>query len=209
MLVALIFTPALCATMLKPKKQSRTQTGFFGWFNRNFERTNQKYESAVVHVVHRTGRYLLIFGLIVVLMAVFFVRLPKSFLPDEDQGIIFAQVTSPPGATLERTQKSLDQVREYFLTQEKDSVMGVFTVPGFNFAARGQAAGLVFIRMKDWNERPGKENRVQAVAARASRALSKIEDAQAFAFAPPAALELGNATGFDLELLDRANSGPR
>jgi multidrug efflux pump len=206
-LVALIFTPALCATLLRPKKQARTQTGLFGWFNRNFDRANRKYESGVVHVVHRTGRYLLIFALIVVLMAVLFVRIPKSFLPDEDQGIVFAQVTSPPGATLERTQKSLAQIREYFLTQEKEAVMGVFTVPGFSFAARGQASGLVFIRMKDWRERPGKKNRVQAVAARANAALRKISDAQAFAFAPPAALELGNATGFDLELVDLANQG--
>jgi hydrophobe/amphiphile efflux-1 (HAE1) family protein len=206
-LVALIFTPALCATLLRPKKQARTQKGLFGWFNRNFERANQKYEGGVVHVVHRTGRYLLIFALIVVLMAVLFVRIPKSFLPDEDQGIIFAQVTSPPGATLERTQKSLTQVRDYFLTHEKDAVMGVFTVPGFSFAARGQASGLVFIRMKDWRERPGKKNRVQAVAARANAELHKITDAQAFAFAPPAALELGNATGFDLELVDLANQG--
>jgi len=206
-LVALIFTPALCATLLRPKRQARTQKGLFGWFNRNFDRANQKYESGVVHVVHRTGRYLLIFALIVVLMGVLFVRIPKSFLPDEDQGIIFAQVTSPPGATLERTQKSLTQVRDYFLTKEKDAVLGVFTVPGFNFAARGQAAGLVFIRMKDWRERPGKKNRVQAVAARANAELRKITDAQAFAFAPPAALELGNATGFDLELVDLANQG--
>jgi multidrug efflux pump len=206
-LVALIFTPALCATLLRPKRQARTQKGLFGWFNRNFDRANQKYESGVVHVVHRTGRYLLIFALIVALMAVLFVRIPKSFLPDEDQGIIFAQVTSPPGATLERTQKSLTQVRDYFLTKEKDAVMGVFTVPGFSFAARGQASGLVFIRMKDWRERPGKKNRVQAVAARANAELHKITDAQAFAFAPPAALELGNATGFDLELVDLANQG--
>jgi multidrug efflux pump len=206
-LVALIFTPALCATLLRPKKQARTQKGLFGWFNRNFDRANQKYEGGVVHVVHRTGRYLLIFALIVVLMGVLFIRIPKSFLPDEDQGIVFAQVTSPPGATLERTQKSLTQVREYFMTQEKDAVLGVFTVPGFSFAARGQASGLVFIRMKDWRERPGKKNRVQAVAARANAALGKISDAQAFAFAPPAALELGNATGFDVELVDLANQG--
>jgi hydrophobe/amphiphile efflux-1 (HAE1) family protein len=206
-LVALIFTPALCATLLRPKKQARTKSGLFGWFNRNFDRANQKYEGGVVHVVHRTGRYLLIFALIVALMVVLFLRIPKSFLPDEDQGIIFAQVTSPPGATLERTQKSLTQIREYFLTQEKDAVMGVFTVPGFSFAARGQASGLVFIRMKDWRDRPGKKNRVQAVAARANAALRKISDAQAFAFAPPAALELGNATGFDVELVDLANQG--
>ncbi len=206
-LVALIFTPALCATLLRPKKQLRTNRGLFGWFNRNFERSNQKYEGAVVHLVHRTGRYLLIFLLIVGLMAILFIQIPRSFLPDEDQGSLFAQVTSPPGATLERTQKSLAEVRDYFLTHEKDAVMGVFTVSGFNFAARGQAAGQGFIKLKDWRLRPGKQNRVQAIAARASKALSKIADAQAFAYAPPAAPELGNATGFDLELVDRANQG--
>jgi multidrug efflux pump len=206
-LVALIFTPALCATLLRPKKQARTSRGLFGWFNRNFNRANKGYEKGVEHVLERTGRYLLIFVGLIALMAVLFIRIPKSFLPDEDQGIIFAQVSSPPGATLERTQKSLAQVREYFMTHEKDAVMGVFTVSGFNFAARGQSSGLVFIRMKDWRERPGRQNRVQAVAARANKALSKIADAQAFAFVPPAALELGNATGFDVELLDRASQG--
>jgi hydrophobe/amphiphile efflux-1 (HAE1) family protein len=206
-LVALIFTPALCATLLKQREATRLRKGLFGWFNRNFERSNQKYERAVVHLVHHTGRYLLIFALIVGLMAILFVQVPRSFLPDEDQGLMFAQVTSPAGATHERTEQSLREIRDYFLNEEKDAVLGVFTISGFNFSARGQASGFCFIRMKDWRDRPGARNRVQAVAARASQHFSKIADAQAFAFAPPAVLELGTASGFDVEILDRANQG--
>jgi multidrug efflux pump len=206
-LVALIFTPALCATILKPRKHTQERKGFFGWFNRNFERSNKKYESAVVHMVHRTGRYLLVFVLIVGLMAFLFTRVPHSFLPDEDQGMMFAQVTLPPGATQERTERALRQMRDYFLNDEKEAVLGVFTISGFNFAARGQASGLCFIRMRDWKDRPGARNRVQAVAARASQYFRQIADGQAFAFAPPAVAELGTASGFDIEILDRTNQG--
>jgi hydrophobe/amphiphile efflux-1 (HAE1) family protein len=207
-LVALIFTPALCATILKPPKKSRHESrGFFGWFNRSFERGNRKYEGAVVHVVNRTGRYLIVFAVIVGLMAVLFMRLPQSFLPDEDQGILFAEVITPAGATKERTDKVLAEMRDYFLHDEKQAVEGVFTVSGFSFAGRGQSCGLVFIRMKPWDERPGAYNRVGAIADRATQRFKKIADAKAVAFAPPAVLELGNASGFDLELLDRANLG--
>jgi hydrophobe/amphiphile efflux-1 (HAE1) family protein len=206
-LVALIFTPALCATILKPRKHTQERKGFFGWFNRNFERSNKKYESAVVHMVHRTGRYLLVFLLIVGVMAILFTRVPHSFLPDEDQGMMFAQVTLPPGATQERTERALRQMRDYFLNDEKQAVLGVFTISGFNFAARGQASGLCFIRMRDWKDRPGARNRVQAVAARASQYFRQIADGQAFAFAPPAVAELGTASGFDIEILDRTNQG--
>jgi multidrug efflux pump len=207
-LVALFFSPALCATLLKPaEKGAHQQRGLFGWFNRNFERGSQKYERAVVRVVSRRGRYLVVFAVIVGLMALLFTRIPRSFLPDEDQGVLFAQVTTPPGATSERAGLALAEVRDYFLDDEKQAVEGVFTVSGFNFAGHGQTSGLVFVRMKPWDDRPGARNRVQAVAARANQRLQKIADAQAFAFAPPAALELGNATGFDLELLDRTNQG--
>jgi len=158
-------------------------------------------------VVNRAGRYLLTFVIIVGLMALMFTRIPKSFLPDEDQGVLFAQVTTPSGATSERTEKALAEVRDYFLNDEKEAVEGVFTVSGFSFAGRGQTSGLVFVRLKPWHDRPGARNRVQAIAARANQRFGTIADAQAVAFAPPAALELGNATGFDLELLDRANQG--
>ncbi len=127
----------------------------------------RRYQHAVTRMLSKTGRYLIVFGLIVVLMAVLFVQIPRSFLPDEDQGILLAQVSSPPGATNERTQRSLDQVRDYFLTEEKDSVLGVFTISGFNFAARGQANGFCFVRMKDWKDRPG---RAQSRPGRSRRA---------------------------------------
>ena len=207
-LVALIFTPALCATLLKPpEKGQHEKRGLFGWFNRHFECANRNYEGAVLRVVNRTGRYLIAFVVIVGVMTLLFMRIPKSFLPDEDQGILFAQVTTPAGATNERTAKALADVRDYFLKDEKQAVEGVFTISGFNFAGHGQTSGLAFIRLKPWADRPGARNRVQAIAARATQRFRKIADAQAFAFAPPAVFELGNATGFDLELLDNANQG--
>jgi multidrug efflux pump len=207
-LVALIFTPALCATILKPpEKEHHEKRGFFGWFNRHFERGNRKYERGVVRVVNHTGRYLIMFVVIIGLMTLLFTRIPKSFLPDEDQGILFAQVTTPPGATMERAEKVLAEVTDYFLHDEKQAVDGAFTVSGFSFAGRGQTSGVLFVRLKPWADRPGARNGVQAVAARANQRFQKIADAQAIAFAPPPVLELGNASGFDLELLDRANQG--
>src|ERR1700723_540737 len=138
-LVALIFSPALCATLLKPAdKGPHEQRGFFGWFNRNFERGSLEYERAVVRVVNGRGRYLIVFAVIVGLMALLFTRIPRSFLPDEDQGVLFAQVTTPPGATSERAGLALAEVRDYFLNDEKQAVEGVFTVSGFNFAGHGQ-----------------------------------------------------------------------
>ncbi|HWS62229.1 MAG TPA: efflux RND transporter permease subunit, partial [Steroidobacteraceae bacterium] len=207
-LVALIFTPALCATLLKPpEKEHHEKRGFFGWFNRRFERGNRQYERGVVRVVNHTGRYLIVFAVIIGLMALLFTRIPKSFLPDEDQGILFAQVTTPPGATTERAEKVLAEVTDYFLNDEKQAVNGAFTVSGFSFAGRGQTSGVLFVRLKPWADRPGARNGVQAVAARANQRFKQIRDAQAIAFAPPPVLELGNASGFDLELLDRANQG--
>jgi multidrug efflux pump len=207
-LVALIFTPALCATLLKPpEKGHHEKRGFFGWFNRHFERGNRQYERGVVRVVNHTGRYLIVFVVLIGLMALLFTRIPKSFLPDEDQGILFAQVTTPPGATTERAEKVLAEVTDYFLNDEKQAVEGAFTVSGYSFAGRGQTSGVLFIRLKPWADRPGARNRVQAVAARANQRFKQIADAQAIAFAPPPVLELGNASGFDLELLDRANQG--
>ena len=210
-LVALIFTPALCATLLLPvEKGHREKTrGLFGLFNRGFNSTNHQYERGVRHILGRGIVYLTLYVVIVVVMGFLFVRVPRSFLPEEDQGILFVLVTTPPGATVTRTEAVLDDVRHYFLTDEKDSVDGVFTVAGFSFAGRGQSSGLAFVRLKDWSVRSGAEHRVQAIAARAMRHFATIQDAMAlaFAFTPPAVLELGNATGFDFELLDRGGLG--
>ena len=208
-LVALIFTPALCAALMRPRpaETHERDRGFFGWFNRGFARVNRDYERGVNRVSTRIGRYLLVYLGIVAAMALLFLRVPTSFLPDEDQGILFVQVNAPPGTASELTQRSLDETRDYFLRHEKDLVSGVFTVNGFSFGGRGQNAGLAFIRLKDWSDRPGKKNSVFAMAARANQHLSQLRGATVVAFAPPALLELGNATGFDFELEDRGNLG--
>jgi multidrug efflux pump len=205
-LVALIFTPALCATILKPPREGGKR-GFFGWFNRNFDRGNRKYIGAVERAIAHPILSMSIFIGIVALLALVFVRIPRGFLPDEDQGVMFVQVTSPPGATNVRTQQVLDDVADYFEKSEAGNVQGVFEVAGFSFGGRGQNAGLIFVKLKDWSDRPGDQNRVQAIAGRAMVRFRQIKDAQVFAFAPPAVLELGNATGFDFEILDRANLG--
>jgi multidrug efflux pump len=205
-LVALIFTPALCATILKPPREGGKR-GFFGWFNRNFDRGNRKYIGAVERAIAHPILSMSIFIGIVAVLALVFVRIPRGFLPDEDQGVMFVQVTSPPGATNVRTQQVLDDVADYFEKSEPGNVQGVFEVAGFSFGGRGQNAGLIFVKLKDWSDRPGDQNRVQAIAGRAMVRFRQIKDAQVFAFAPPAVLELGNATGFDFEILDRANLG--
>ena len=208
-LVALIFTPSLCATLLRPRvaEAHERERGFFGWFNRGFTRMNLGYERGVSHVTRRTGRYLLVYLVIVVAMGLLFVRVPRSFLPDEDQGILFVQVSAPPGAASELTQRALNEARDYFLKDEANIVSGVFTVNGFSYGGHGQSAGLVFVRLKDWSERPGAKNSVFALAARANQRFHQMQGAIVVAFAPPAALELGNATGFDFELEDRGNVG--
>jgi multidrug efflux pump len=208
-LVALIFTPSLCATILKQPgpADSARQHGMAGWFNRGFERMNHAYERSVAHVTRRTLRYLLIYGGIVVVLGLLFVRIPKSFLPDEDQGILFVQVVTPPGSAAEVTEQTLDRVRQYFLTDEKQAVSAVFTVAGFSFGGHGQNAGLAFVKLKPWAQRPGAANSVFAVTHRAEHQFKGIRGAKVDAFAPPAVTELGNATGFDLELLNRANLG--
>ncbi|ORM74250.1 aminoglycoside/multidrug transporter permease [Pantoea wallisii] len=208
-LVALILTPALCATMLKPIKKGDhgKTTGFFGWFNRLFDKSTNHYVDSVGHIIRSTGRYLVIYLVIVVGMAYLFLKLPSSFLPEEDQGLLLAQAQLPAGATQERTQKVLDQVTDYFLTKEKDSVNSVFTVNGFGFAGRGQNTGIAFVSLKPWDERSDASLKVPAIAGRAMQALGQIKDAMVFPFNLPAIIELGNATGFDFQLIDQGNLG--
>ncbi len=206
-LVALTFTPALCATVLKPGKEKKT-TGFAGWFNRWFDKGTDKYRNGLNSVVRSTLRWMIIFLVIAVAMSFLFTRIPSGFLPDEDQGVLFVQITGPPGATTERTGNTLAKIRDYFLNTEKASVDSVFTVNGFSFGGHGQGSGLAFVTLKPWSQRSGSKNRVQAIAKRAQGFFQgNIHDAQAFAFAPPAVLELGNATGFDFELIDQTNQG--
>ena len=177
-LVALILTPALCATMLKPipKGDHGVKTGFFGWFNRMFEKSTHHYTDSVGNILRSTGRYLIIYLLIVVGMGLLFLRLPSSFLPDEDQGMLLTMVQLPTGATESRTNKVLEEVSDYFLSKEKDNVVSVFTVSGFGYNGNGQNNGLAFISLKDWGERPGpgtRSKRSRAVPWARSRRLKK------------------------------------
>ncbi|MDU5453159.1 MAG: efflux RND transporter permease subunit [Pseudescherichia vulneris] len=208
-LVALILTPALCATLLKPFDPDThgEKKGFFGWFNRLFDRSTHHYTESVARIINGTGRYLLIYVLIVAGMAVLFLRLPTSFLPDEDQGVFMTMVQLPAGATQSRTQKVLDKVTNYYLNNEKSNVDSVLTVNGYSFSGQGQNSGMAFISLKPWEQRPGKENSVGGIVERATRAFSQIRDGLVFPFNLPAIIELGTATGFDFELIDQANLG--
>ncbi|HIE7404664.1 efflux RND transporter permease subunit [Salmonella enterica] len=208
-LVALILTPALCATLFKPvsAEHHEKKSGFFGWFNTRFDHSVNHYTNSVSGIVRNTGRYLIIYLLIVVGMAVLFLRLPTSFLPEEDQGVFLTMIQLPSGATQERTQKVLDQVTHYYLNNEKANVESVFTVNGFSFSGQGQNSGMAFVSLKPWEERNGEENSVEAVIARATRAFSQIRDGLVFPFNMPAIVELGTATGFDFELIDQGGLG--
>ncbi|MEC5342317.1 efflux RND transporter permease subunit [Brenneria populi] len=208
-MVALILTPALCATLLKPiaKGDHGEKKGFFGWFNRLFEKSTHHYTDSIANILRSTGRYLVVYLLIVVGLAFLFTRLPSSFLPEEDQGVLLNLVQLPAGATQENTQKVLDTLTKHYLENEKNTVNSVFTVNGFGFSGRGQNAGLAFASLKDWSEREGSENKVAAIAARANAAFSKIKEGIVIATNVPAIIELGTATGFDFQLIDQANLG--
>jgi len=210
-ILALIFTPALCATMLKPiaKGEHHEKGGFFGWFNRTFERSVNGYERGVRGVVKRKAPFLIIYAVIVAVAGWLFTLIPSAFLPEEDQGVLFAQVQTPSGSSAERTQAVVDDMRKYLLEDEKDVVNSVFTVTGFNFAGRGQSSGMAFIMLKPWSERTAAGTSVAELAQRAQGRFfgGEFRDAMVFAFAPPAVMELGNATGFNLFLQDRAGVG--
>ena len=208
-LVALILTPALCATLLRPIQPGTHQQkrGFFGWFNRTFENGADRYRESVAYVLKRTGRFGLIYLLLIGGMVFLFSQLPTSFLPEEDQGVFFTMVQLPTGATQERTQKILDQVRDHYLTEEKSNVKSVLTVAGFSFAGTGQNMGIAFVQLKDWSERKNPEQSVKAVIGRAMGSFLQIKEAMVFAFNLPAITALGNSIGFDFFLQDRAGLG--
>ncbi len=211
-MAALILTPALCATILKPGGAAKHEghgplARFFRWFNRMFNRGAVQYERVAIATARDWKRSFLVYGLIFAGMAFLFWRMPTGFLPDEDQGSIVALVQGPSGSTSAQTDAVLDRVRGYFATKEKDNVAGVLTVSGFSYSGQGQNLGLAFIPLKDWSVRPGKKNSAQSIAARAMVDFSQIHNSLVFAIVPPAVQELGNATGFDLELVDTAGLG--
>jgi len=212
-LVAMILTPALCSTLLKPIEKGchPGETGllksFFCWFNKVFDRSRALYERIVGNSFKKPVRYLVIYSAVVAVMVFFFLRLPTSFLPDEDQGFIICQVQLPAGATQERTIQVMRQLERHFLENESKTVAGVITVAGFSFAGRGQNMGLAFVRLKHWDLRQSKDLKAPAIAGRAMKAFSQFRDGLAFAFSPPAVLELGVANGFDFQLQDRGGLG--
>jgi multidrug efflux pump len=205
--MALSLTPALCATLLKqiPAGHHVEKRGFFGAFNRVFQRTATGYESLVARILRRAARYLIIYGAIAGVAALIYTRLPTSFLPQEDQGYIIVNVQLPPGATLERTRSVMEQVEAFILKQpEVQSMVGVL---GFSFSGQGQNAALAFVTLKDWKERHGEEHSAGALAGRAFGALSQIRDAFIFPLSPPPIPELGTASGFTFRLQDRGGNG--
>lgn len=210
-LVAIVLTPALCATMLKPLKKGEHhgEHGFFGWFNRKFDAGNRGYQGMVANVLARSGRFLLIYAALAIAMGVIYLRVPSSFLPDEDQGILFTIVQTPVGATQERTGKVMEQVENHYQQNEGKLIESVFSVQGFSFSGGGQNNGMAFVKLKDWDERSDAAASVNAMAGRAMGAFGQIKDAMVFAVAPPPVTELGTTGGFNLYLKDNAGLGHR
>jgi HAE1 family hydrophobic/amphiphilic exporter-1 len=213
--VALILTPVLCASLLKPVTAGHSRADhavffmrpFFRWFDRIFYGARDGYVGVVSHMLGKRKRYLLLFLVIVGITGYLFMRMPSAYLPDEDQGILLIQVILPSGSTLEQTEEVIGQVREYFLTQEKDAVKSIMAVAGFSFSGQAQNMGVGFAKLKDWDLRQRPDLKVKAVAGRAMRHFSRIKNAMVFAFPPPAVIELGHATGFDFQLQDRGGMG--
>jgi multidrug efflux pump len=208
-LVAIVLTPALCATLLKPieKGHHHGEQGFFRWFNERFNLGSSRYRGVVSGMLGRSGRFMAIYAVLLLVLLVLFLRLPSSFLPAEDQGTLLTMITTPVGATQERTTQSIDKVTQYFLQHEQENVNSVLDVQGFSFGGGGQNAGMAFVKLKDWSERRSASQHADAIAGRAMGSFMGIKDAMAYAFAPPAIPELGIAGGFDFFLKDNSGLG--
>jgi len=213
--VALILTPVLCASLLKPVKAGHEPAEnahpllrpFFLWFDRVFFRLRDRYVGVVGHSLSRTARYLAVFLVIVAVMGVLYLRMPTAYLPDEDQGILLAQVMMPTGSTMEQTQEIADSIRGYFDEKETEAVASVMTLTGISFSGRSQNNAMVFAKLRDWELRDRKELKAPDVALRATMAFASIRNALVYAFTPPAVVELGMSKGFDFQLLDQGNLG--
>jgi len=214
-LVALILTPVLCASLLKPRPPGHEPADsavfflrpFLRWFDRIFYGARNRYVRLVEHMLGRKARYVVIYLIITGITGFLFMRMPTAYLPDEDQGVLFVQAILPSGSTLEQTQAVLDKAGDYFLKNEKDAVKSYANVAGYSFSGQGQNMGIGFVHLKDWELRRRPDLKVQAVVGRAMRVFSQIKGAMVFAFPPPAIIELGNAKGFDFELLDFGGLG--
>ena len=206
--VAMVLTPALCATLLRPVPEGGERHGwFFTKFNYTFERARERYYGVVTRLLDLRKSTMLVYGVVVVLMAILLVRLPTGFLPAEDQGGLFTPITLPTGAMQSRTLEVGKQVEHFYLDDEKRNIFSVFIVAGFSFAGQGQNTGQAFVNLRDWDQRPGYENSAEAIVGRAMRTFSKIRDAQIFALVPAPVRELGNSTGFEMQLEDRGDLG--
>lgn len=206
-LVAIILSPVLCMSLLRKKDVlNKKETGFFGWFNRNFNKGRDVYERTATSMAGKVKRFLLVYGVLVGGMALIFTQLPGSFLPDEDQGRVMVLVNAPPGATAGRTLESMKKVENFFLDQKGDMVKDMFTIVGFSFTGAAQNSGMAFAHLVDWEKRDESQSAF-AIINQAFGALSQIEDASAFPILPPPIRELGNATGFDFQLVDRGANG--
>ncbi|MBD8636069.1 MULTISPECIES: multidrug efflux RND transporter permease subunit SmeE [unclassified Stenotrophomonas] len=212
-LVAIVLTPALCATMLKPLKKGEHHVAhkgwsgrFFGGFNRGFDKSSEKYQRGVKGIISRPWRFMGVFAALSLVMVLLFMRLPSSFLPNEDQGIMMALVQTPVGSTQERTLEAMAKLENHFLENEGEAIESIFAIQGFSFAGMGQNAGMAFVKLKDWKDR-GSEQSVEAVTGRAMGALSGIKDAFIFAFPPPAMPELGIGSGYTFFLKDNSGQG--
>ena len=208
--IALIFTPALCVTILKrqPHKDVHTQKGFFGWFNRFFFKASRDYEHFVGKTFNAKWFFAIAYVGVIIVIALIFMRLPTSFVPEEDQGMLMTLVQLPAGSTLDQTEEVMAKVGGYFHEQEADNVESVFTVSGFSFGASGQNTGLAFVKLKDWGERNTKDSVAQAIAGRAMVLNAMIPEATlVYPIAPPAIQGFGNASGFNLQLQDIGGVG--
>ncbi|CAO96124.1 multidrug efflux RND transporter permease AcrD [Erwinia tasmaniensis] len=210
-LVAMILTPALCSTLLKPLAQGshHGRRGFFGWFNRMFNHNAERYKDGVGKMLAKGGRWLLVYLALIGVMALLFIRLPGSFLPLEDRGIFTTQVQLPPGSTLQQTMKVVEKVEHYYLTHEQNNVLSVFATVGAGPGGNGQNVARLFVRLKDWQDRHGSDNSSFAIIERATRAFRSINEAKVVASSPAAITGLGNSAGFDMELQDNAGLGHR
>jgi len=208
-LVAMILTPALCCTLLKPlhKGEQHGQRGFFGWFNRTFNRSAQRYENGVAKILHRSLRWILLYVLLLGGVVFLFLRLPSSFLPQEDRGMFTTSIQLPSGSTQQQTLKVVQKVEDYFFSQEKDNVTSIFATIGSGPGGNGQNVARMFVRLKDWDDRDMRTGSASAIIERATQDFRHINEARVFATSPPSISGLGSSAGFDMELQDHAGGG--